>query len=139
MTPQNENKLSLFENSTPLSSRTPAAIVKETVSTNSSLNRALSASTPTTNVNSSLGSLASTRQNTENINNNTESTVAGMNGHGVVFQIEQIREIMRDEISELRDEFMNENFKFKAEVLKEFMYLKVRNLFPSSIRACSCN
>ena len=63
-----------------------------------------------------------------NNNNNNDSTIAGINAHVTALPIEQIKEIIKDQIDELRDEIMNENFKFKAEILKEFMYIKVSYL-----------
>jgi hypothetical protein len=39
--------------------------------------------------------------------------------------IDQIREIIKDTVEDFKDELMSENFKFKAEMFKEFMNLKV--------------
>lgn len=39
---------------------------------------------------------------------------------------EHVFEAIRDEIEDFRDELMSENFRFKAEMLKEFMHMKVR-------------
>jgi hypothetical protein len=39
--------------------------------------------------------------------------------------LDLIREVVKDQIEDLRDEMMSENFKFKAEMIKEFMSLKV--------------
>ena len=36
-----------------------------------------------------------------------------------------MKEIVKDAVDELRDELMNENYKFKAEMLKEFMRTQV--------------
>lgn len=42
-------------------------------------------------------------------------------------------EVIRDEIEDFRDELMSENFRFKAEMLKEFMQMKVKiNLYVMS-------
>jgi negative regulator of replication initiation len=38
---------------------------------------------------------------------------------------EHILEAIRDEIEDFRDELMSENFRFKAEMLKEFMQMRV--------------
>lgn len=40
-------------------------------------------------------------------------------------EVGQLREIIKDEIDDLRDELMSENFRFKAEMLKEFMQMRV--------------
>ena len=39
--------------------------------------------------------------------------------------LDLIREIIKDQIEDLKDEIMSENFKFKSELIKEFMALKV--------------
>lgn len=40
-------------------------------------------------------------------------------------EIEQIKEVVKDEIEDFRDELMSENFRFKAEILREFMQMRV--------------
>jgi len=42
--------------------------------------------------------------------------------------IDQIREIIKDTVEDFKDELMSENFKFKAEMFKEFMNLKVNKI-----------
>lgn len=44
--------------------------------------------------------------------------------------IDQIREIIKDTVEDFKDELMSENFKFKAEMFKEFMNLKVNQIDP---------
>lgn len=39
-------------------------------------------------------------------------------------------EVIRDEIEDFRDELMSENFRFKAEMLKEFMQMRVKINLP---------
>ena len=41
------------------------------------------------------------------------------------FGLQTVKEIVKDAVDELRDELMNENYKFKAEMLKEFMRTQV--------------
>ena len=55
----------------------------------------------------------------------TLSTVNDEGRTAAMISSEQIREIVQDSIEDFRDELMSENFRFKAEVLKEFMQLKV--------------
>ena len=52
---------------------------------------------------------------------------ANVNQTGML-PIKQLEETLKDKIDDFRDELMSENFRFKAEMLKEFMDLKV----PSS-------
>ncbi len=89
--------------------------IKETISTNAAINisRALN---NTSLLNNSI---------VNNNNNPNDSTIAGINAHATTLPIEQIKEIIKDSIDELKDEFMNENFKLKAKLLKEFMLIKV--------------
>ena len=57
----------------------------------------------------------------------TTSDVTRVNnsGRSVVHGASELREIVKDEIDDFRDELMSENFRFKAEMLKEFMQMRV--------------
>ena len=66
----------------------------------------------------------------------TQSTVHDEGGRMMAGMIsfEQVKEIVHDSIEDFRDELMSENFRFKAEVLKEFMQLKVNKHILSFLR-----
>ncbi len=52
--------------------------------------------------------------------------------------IEQnLKNTLKDVIDEFRDELMNENFKFKAEMIKEFIFLK--DEINKIVKSCSIN
>lgn len=57
----------------------------------------------------------------------TDSTVnqAGQLNTLNTLQMDQIKEIVKDSIDDLRDELMNEHFKFKMEIFREFDALRV--------------
>jgi len=57
-----------------------------------------------------------TTSDTAIVNNTVRSTVYGAS---------ELRGIVKDEIDDFRDELMSENFRFKAEMLKEFMQMRV--------------
>jgi hypothetical protein len=69
--------------------------------------------------------------NKENVCGNSEAAVTPMN---TLLPIELIREVLKDQIENLRDEMMSENFKFKAEMIKEFMSLKVYDFKSNQIQ-----
>lgn len=57
------------------------------------------------------------------------STVAGIENHAHNLPVEQIKELIKDSIDDLRDDLMSESFRFKAELFKEFMGLKVNLIY----------
>jgi len=65
------------------------------------------------------------------------STVAGIENHAHNLPVEQIKELIKDSIDDLRDDLMSESFRFKAELFKEFMILK--NDIQTALKACSLN
>jgi hypothetical protein len=97
-----------------ITSASSSAAIKEAISTNAAIN-----------ISRAINNAANNVLNNSVLNHN-DSTIACINAHAATLPIEQIKEIIKDSIDEMKDEFMSENFKFKSEILKEFMIIKVR-------------
>jgi hypothetical protein len=69
-------------------------------------------------------------QTNQEIVTNTSKNSAAMGAS--LLPLDLIKEVIKDQIEDLRDELMSENFKFKAEMIKEFMSLKVSFTFLKS-------
>lgn len=58
-------------------------------------------------------------------------------GAGFSLPLEMVREIVTDAVDNLKYEMMSENFKFKAEMIREFM--EMRRCIEESFKAASVN
>jgi hypothetical protein len=62
----------------------------------------------------------------KSITANSQSNNLASSSSNSLLPLDLIREMIKDSTEDLRDELMSESFRFKAEVLKEFMSLKVK-------------
>jgi hypothetical protein len=80
------------------------------------------------NTESELGTGSSKEFNNRTVQQQQEKPATSQQESHLQIPIDQIREIIKDTVEDFKDELMSENFKFKAEMFKEFMNLKVNQI-----------
>jgi hypothetical protein len=153
-----QQEVSLIAHFAQLKKSQQAAAMEKHVSPSTSLNNLKSSISPKSSSSSSLGPQQQQQlhqqQQQSNSSQSPFSSASNLLTNGVTggtltngigsgsaminsIQIRQLEDSIHDKIDDFRDELMSENFRFKAEMFKEFMSLRAD--IQKAMQACSIN